>query len=291
MAIRCCNCPGSLPEYEQLLRSNLFPVTLQKPRTAFTFKLLDDFIRDNLECGTSGSNYFSKLRRVTSNVFPHLVLNYYHELLRVTRKWCFLKLLKWNSLGHTSQKPTEGQLVLFCPACLQPRVNCHPSEDELIELRQDPMCSWKYTQTIVMDGNFKAEHMHERRPEDQVWLMDGLRYMVTRPEYRKYLKATHHPPEKSTCYNHQAHNMGEISRVISFYDINCNYMKNLRRWVCGSAFISSPEDIDITAGIGIWHVHGHRPECFSWNAPLFITRAGWELLDFQMNDSNFMKMI
>jgi hypothetical protein len=46
---------------------------LAQPRTVFTFNVLDDFIRDNLECGTSGMNYFSKLRRITSNVFPHLV--------------------------------------------------------------------------------------------------------------------------------------------------------------------------------------------------------------------------
>ncbi|KAF8547808.1 hypothetical protein OG21DRAFT_1479386 [Imleria badia] len=292
IVVRYCNCPGSLPEYEQLLHSNLFPAT-----------------------------------------------NHYCELLRVARKWRLLKLLKWNGFGHTSQKPTEGQLVLFCPACPQPGVNCHPLEDELTE--RDPVCSWKYTRTIVMDGNFKAEHMHERL------------------EYRKDLKATHHPPEKSTCYNHRAvnqakasrgkleatgiggmaasspirqvnmdysftnaikYNMGEISRVISFYDINCNYMKNLQHRVCSSAFIGIPEDIDITARIGIWHVHGHQPECFSRHGPLFITGAGWvdgeiietlwsmlnivsgssrsmsaphrqELLNFQMNDSNFMKMI
>ncbi|KIK92860.1 hypothetical protein PAXRUDRAFT_146425, partial [Paxillus rubicundulus Ve08.2h10] len=62
---------------------------------------------------------------------------------------------------------------------------------------------------------------------------------------------------------------------------------------------------------GIWHVHGHQPQCFSRYAPLYIKGAGWidgevnvvststcrmslphkqELLDFQMNNSNFMKM-
>ena len=55
--------------------------------------------------------------------------------------------------------------------------------------------SWRYTRTLIMDGNFKAEHMHEECPDDQVWLMDGLRYMVTQPEYQTYLKATAHPLE------------------------------------------------------------------------------------------------
>lgn len=64
---------------------------------------------------------------------------------------------------------------------------------------------------------------------------------------------------------------------------------------------------------GMWHVHGHRSECYARYAPLFIPGAGWvdgeiiqtlwsilnivspstqgmstphrqELLDFQMND-------
>ena len=71
--VNYCTCAGSDREYLQLLRCRLYPATLQMPRTAFTFTLLDDFIRDNLECGTSGMNYYSKLRRITSNVFPHIV--------------------------------------------------------------------------------------------------------------------------------------------------------------------------------------------------------------------------
>ena len=40
----------------------------------FTFRVLNDFLMDNLECGTSAMNYYSKLRRMTSSMFPHLVL-------------------------------------------------------------------------------------------------------------------------------------------------------------------------------------------------------------------------
>ncbi|KAG1816505.1 uncharacterized protein BJ212DRAFT_1299756 [Suillus subaureus] len=35
--------------------------------------LLDNFLLDNLECGTSAMNYYSKLRHVTSGMFPYLV--------------------------------------------------------------------------------------------------------------------------------------------------------------------------------------------------------------------------
>ncbi|KAI6146186.1 hypothetical protein BKA82DRAFT_165012 [Pisolithus tinctorius] len=295
----------------------------EKPSTAFTFAVLDDFLRDNLECGTSGMNYYSK---ITSSVFPHLVPDRYRELLRVAQKWRYLKLLKWNGFRRTTRSAEKGRLALFCAACPQPGINVDTNED---------LDHWQFTQ-------HSTEHMHERKSEDQVRLMDGLGYMVTNPNYADYLKATPHIVEKSTCNNHRAisqanaargklhatgigatacawhgcfylhcvvdfqkgerqlnmdyslanalgYNMEGIKQVVCFYDINCSYMTNLRK---------------------------HK-ECYARYAPLFIKGAGWkslkrcgpvlnvastsargmtsphrqELLDFQMNDSNFMKMI
>lgn len=73
LKITYCICLGSGLNYLQLLNSGLFPATLQNPKMVFTFNVLDDFLQDNLECSTSGMNYFSKLKRITSNIFPHLV--------------------------------------------------------------------------------------------------------------------------------------------------------------------------------------------------------------------------
>ncbi|KIN95288.1 hypothetical protein M404DRAFT_166183 [Pisolithus tinctorius Marx 270] len=65
--------------------------------------------------------------------------------------------------------------------------------------------NWQFTCTVVMDGNFKAECMHEQKCKDQVWLMDRLGYMVTNPHYMDYLKATPHIAAwKSICNNHRA---------------------------------------------------------------------------------------
>ncbi|KAI5993014.1 hypothetical protein EDD15DRAFT_2367807 [Pisolithus albus] len=359
-----CQCEGADSYHLQLFRAKLCASTFEKPSTVFTFAVLDDFLRDNLECGTSGMNYYSKLRRLTSNVFPHLVPNRYRELLRLARQWRLLKLLKWNGFKQTMDRPSQGDLALFCAACPQPGINVDPTDD---------LNDWKFTRTVVMDGNFKAEHMHEKRPDDQVWLMDGRGFMVTHPPYQAYLKATPHITEKSTCNNHRAisqanisrgklrstgigatacarhgcfyphsvvdfqkgerqlnmdyslsnalsHNMMGIANVLCFYDINCSYMKNLRKRVDNSDFLHIPSSLRIIPGIGIWHVHGHKEECYARYAPLFIKGSGWvdgeiietlwsilnvvssstrgmssphrqELLDFQMNDSNFMKMI
>jgi len=71
--VRYCNCPDAGASHLQLVKAGLFPATTKEPRTVFTFQVLDDFIMDNVECSTSAMNYYSKLRRVTSNAFPSLV--------------------------------------------------------------------------------------------------------------------------------------------------------------------------------------------------------------------------
>ena len=116
------------------------------------------------------------------------------------------------------------------------------------------------------------------------------------------------------------HGMGYGQQVINFYDINCQYSKNLHRHIAENQFISLPLGLKIQPGIGIWHVHGHQTQCFVRYAPNFIPGVGnvdgeimetlWsslnivspstrgmatphqqEMLDFQMNDSNFLKMV
>ena len=148
--VRYCSCPGSEDSHLQLARADLFAATTRQPRTAFTFQMLDEFIRDNVECGTSAMNYYSKLRRNTSNAFPHLVpvsdhflslgilseksKDRYREMLRVSRIWRLLKLMKWQGCREGSPDPSPGGLVLFCPACPQPGVNI--SSDEEVNLTE-----------------------------------------------------------------------------------------------------------------------------------------------------------
>lgn len=68
-----CRCDNRFTRDLQLLDMGLYPGSTKRPRTAFTFRVLDDFLLTNKECKTSGMNYYSKLRRVTNSAFPHSV--------------------------------------------------------------------------------------------------------------------------------------------------------------------------------------------------------------------------
>jgi hypothetical protein len=49
------------------------------------------------------------------------------------------------------------------------------------------LCRWVYTRSIVIDGNFSAEHLKMRRPDEDVALSPGKRYMVEPHKYELHL--------------------------------------------------------------------------------------------------------
>ena len=107
--------------------------------------------------------------------------------------------------------------------------------------------------------------------------------------------------------------------LLVLYDIWCHYFVNLLRRMEASPGLSLPDNLKIVGGIGQFHVHGHRRECYPRFSPNFIPGAGillgevietlWpdtnrlsdstrgmsdghrqEVLDDTMNDSNWNKL-
>ena len=68
----CC-CQDAPDHGTQLFQHHLFPASTSQPSTAFTFAVLQYFHVDAVECKTSASNFFSKLRRLTDFSSPQSV--------------------------------------------------------------------------------------------------------------------------------------------------------------------------------------------------------------------------
>ncbi|KAG1720229.1 uncharacterized protein EDB91DRAFT_1064937, partial [Suillus paluster] len=98
-----------------------------------------------------------------------------------------------------------GDLALYCPACPQPRINLPTSWRYDYE-------EWLVMQRYVVDGNFTAQHMKMKIPEDNVSLADGKGYMVTEGPYQAHIHDSVEEREKSTCSNHRAVNEANIQR-------------------------------------------------------------------------------
>lgn len=120
---RVCTCDPAVPTFRQFLQLGLYPVSQDRPQTVFTFRVLDDYDLTNLESKSSAQKYYSKLKRLTDNAFPHLVPDRYRELMRVAREWRNLKARQQAGISHTHEDIDSGGLVPFCPACPQPGIN------------------------------------------------------------------------------------------------------------------------------------------------------------------------
>ncbi|KAI5997880.1 hypothetical protein EDC04DRAFT_2584961, partial [Pisolithus marmoratus] len=206
--VSVCDCPGSHPNdwHLDLLRQRLFPASISKPKTAFTFAVLDHFLIDALECKTSAMSFYQKLKRFTNSAFPERVPDRYRELMRVSQLWRDLKHRKWFGFGYDmEQDPGDGGLALFCPACPQPGVNL-PADWKVCYDRDTIMRQY------VIDGNFTAQHMKMNRPELDVALSDGKGYMVAEVPYQSHLKQSLDSKERSTCSNHRAINAANINK-------------------------------------------------------------------------------
>ena len=68
-----CTCGGNIDQTMQLFQEQLFPATHRRPKSAFTFNVLDQFYIDAMECKTTAMSFFQKLRRLTDNAFPDKV--------------------------------------------------------------------------------------------------------------------------------------------------------------------------------------------------------------------------
>ncbi|KAG1797836.1 uncharacterized protein HD556DRAFT_1431038 [Suillus plorans] len=123
-------------------------------------------------------SFYQKLCRFTNNAFPHTIPDHYRELMQVIR---------FGFAHESDRSPGPGDLALYCPACPQPGINLPSSW-------KDTYDSWLVMQRYVVDGNFTAQHMKMKTPEDDVSLADRKGYM------------------KSSCSNHRAVNAANVQR-------------------------------------------------------------------------------
>ncbi|KAF8272281.1 hypothetical protein EI94DRAFT_1769986 [Lactarius quietus] len=170
IGISWCCCPGAAERDLQLMMAGLLLATFCKPKTAFTFRVLEDFHLDNLECKTTPSQFFSHLRRLTNDEFPNTVPDRYREPLR---------------------KP--GSMAVFCALCAQPGINLPEN------WREYENSDILFMRGFMMDRNFQAEHMKMRNPENDVPLSEGAGFMVSQKPYELHLQSALERRQIPTC--------------------------------------------------------------------------------------------
>ena len=101
-------------------------------------------------------------------------------------------------------------MAIFCGLCAQPGINLPEDWREYENrsvyryccLEAADICFSKnlFMRGFMMDGNFQAEHMRMKNPENDVPLSDGTGFMVSKKPYESHLKSAVERQQVSFIY-------------------------------------------------------------------------------------------
>ena len=121
---------------------------------------------------------------MTNSLSPQKVVNLYHELRQLSRLWRWIKKLRWGGYAQRVGQaidPKPGDLGNFCVAC--PQIGINVAADW-----KEDRNRWVYCRVLTADGNFKADHVRQKLPADDIWLSDGLGMTTKNLDYRTFLR-------------------------------------------------------------------------------------------------------
>ncbi|EJD51418.1 hypothetical protein AURDEDRAFT_57413 [Auricularia subglabra TFB-10046 SS5] len=203
VTVTFCGCAPETAESMQLLCAGLYPATWTSPATAFTTHVLKHYHLDSLQSRKPAYDYWAILRRLTDNTRHDPIPDRYEELLRVSREWRALMLLKRSgqALGISELLPHGSRSVaIHCPACPRPGVNLEDNwKDKLTSKNQyaQPILEESgglmlirhvYTVFIGIDGNFQAVLKAKRHDVLDEPLVNGRAYFTPLGPFAAHMK-------------------------------------------------------------------------------------------------------
>ncbi|TDL16254.1 hypothetical protein BD410DRAFT_731572 [Rickenella mellea] len=195
--INFCACQTAEQHTTQLLRARLFPATVDSPKTAATFAVLEHFHLSNFESKASAWHYYSALARLTDNTGLIDVKVRYEAFRCMVREWRHIRILKRAGRGHNplplSATPL-GACAVECPACPHPGVNLPLDWEDA-----PPDKQWLYTLILAMDANFRLKRRKSSSNAIDPGLGTGLAYFVEDIEFRSHIAKYVDQPEICSC--------------------------------------------------------------------------------------------
>ncbi|KAJ3509664.1 hypothetical protein NMY22_g16220 [Coprinellus aureogranulatus] len=193
IAVQYCECETAVDRTSQLLRSRLFPATLDRTQTVFTFGLLDFFHELNLQGKTPSYDYYTLLRQSDLlKLGPRI--SQLNNLNIAIRLWRHLQSLKRSGRAHDPQGASAtkpGELMVECPACP------HPDKNLPNDWRLATALAFLYTLYLAIDANFKLKG--KDRGLDDIELAPGWGAFVEELAYQAHIGPYIDEPEINSC--------------------------------------------------------------------------------------------
>ncbi|KAG2360217.1 hypothetical protein BDR07DRAFT_1290097, partial [Suillus spraguei] len=304
--IAWCHCQGSDSEQHlQLLRAGLFPASSTCPQTAFTFEMLDHLFIDALECKTSARSFFEKLTRLTNNAFQDTVQDQYRELMRVSRLWRDSKNRKWFGFGHNVESgPGPGDLALFCPSCPQPGIYMPLLWEQKWLVMRRLVVDGNFT---AQHMNMREPELDIFLSDDSGYMVTNAEYqahLASAMESKERSMCSNHQAVNAANANwsnlratgvgatacawhgcfvlhsvvdfqkgERQHSANGIDTSLVIYDVGCQWNLHFAEHVDNCPGLTLPDNVEIVAAVGKFHLSAHKLTCFARYRLNFIIGA------------------
>ncbi|KIY62549.1 hypothetical protein CYLTODRAFT_458896 [Cylindrobasidium torrendii FP15055 ss-10] len=201
-----CNCEKGAPKRLQLLRAGLFPATARNPRTAATFRLIDEHEHLAAHGKISPYEHYSALERMCDAWRVSIPKSRLKSWTRIIRQSGFVTMLSRGGRGcfQDGVATTKGgQLAIACPACPREGVNIPDSWQTL-----PPEKRWRYRLMLMLDANFRLSNLRRNSTEDK-GLHTGLAYFVEDGPYLNHIAKYPKQEDLSSCSGFKAMSTAE----------------------------------------------------------------------------------
>ncbi|KIK77166.1 hypothetical protein PAXRUDRAFT_393130 [Paxillus rubicundulus Ve08.2h10] len=213
VTLRFCGCETADTHVQQLLRHRLFPASTDRPRTAATFSMLEEYHLLSLESKVSSYHYYAALARRNNNTGLTPSKDRYKHFMRIVREWRHLKMLKRAGRGHDPagvDNTKEGECAVLCPACPHPGKNLPDDWDKVPTDKE-----WLYALSIAIDANFRLKRRLSSKDSVDPSLSRGWSYFVEELSYKLYSSEhSNTRQEKSACSSHDAINGADTKNSV-----------------------------------------------------------------------------
>ncbi|KAF9782109.1 hypothetical protein BJ322DRAFT_1009547 [Thelephora terrestris] len=198
ISVEFCACeeaPDWVENYRQLLRIGWYPASFDRPKTAFTFDLLDTYHKLTLQGKLNLYDFYSSILQKTNNCGQKKGIHRYHEISRCVRQWRHLKQIKRGGGAHSPMglvSVRDGEFALECPACPQPGRNLPANWKQAPSDKR-----WLYSLFLAVDANFRLK-LKDRKIHDPE-IGSGWAYFVENKKYIEHVSQITNSIEVSGC--------------------------------------------------------------------------------------------
>ncbi|KAK7025347.1 hypothetical protein VNI00_016058 [Paramarasmius palmivorus] len=201
VSVAYCSCRSEEvagQKWQQLMRRELYPGSIEEPYTAFTFRVLALFHALTLKGKINLYDFYYGLEMRSNGGGCSDIKDRYDSFRRVTRQWQYLKMLKRGGIGNDRNRPLEdirsGELAVRCIACPNPDINL-PSD----WLNVPDNERFLYHKFLSLDACFRLKRRAISSEAGDPGLLTGLAYYVEQGPYQKWVKAAPDQKETNDC--------------------------------------------------------------------------------------------